>query len=64
MFTSVATQYYQVFLAQGLVVGIGAGCFYIPSIALVSSYFHKKRSFAVGIAACGSSIGTFILFND
>ncbi|KZV64893.1 MFS general substrate transporter [Peniophora sp. CONT] len=57
MLTSVSDRYWQVFLAQGVLVGIGAGCFYTPSLALASSYFQKKRSFAVGIAACGSSIG-------
>lgn len=57
MLTSMSTEYYQVFLAQGILVGVGAGFFYIPSIALVSSYFKKRRSFAVCTAACGSSIG-------
>jgi MFS family permease len=62
MLTSISTAYYQVFLAQGIVVGVGAGCFYVPSIALISSYFSKKRAFASGIAVCGSSIGTSAAF--
>ncbi|KAI0028491.1 MFS general substrate transporter [Vararia minispora EC-137] len=57
MFTSISTGYYQVFLAQGLLIGAGAGCFYVPGLALLSSYFNKRRSFASGIAICGSSIG-------
>lgn len=33
---------------------------YLPAIVSVSHYFDKKRSFATGIAVCGSGIGTFI----
>ena len=57
MMTSLATEYYQVFLAQGLVVGIGSGLLFTPAISLVGTYFVKKRALATGIAACGSSLG-------
>lgn len=33
---------------------------YLPAIVSVTHYFEKKRSFATGIAVCGSGIGTFI----
>jgi MFS family permease len=41
--------------------GIGFGLIYVPAIVSVGYYFDKKRSFATGIAVCGSGIGTFVL---
>lgn len=58
--TSLCTQYWQVMLAQGLTVGLGSGCLFVPSVAIVSTYFTTKKSFATGIAASGSSIGGVI----
>jgi MFS family permease len=57
MMTSVCKTYWQVFLAQGIVVGIGYGCLFLPSVAIVSQYFTTRKSFAFGIASTGSSIG-------
>ena len=44
-------------LAQGLIVGLGFGCLFVPSVAIIPGYFSKKRALAVGIAASGSSVG-------
>ena len=33
---------------------------YLPAIVSVSLYFETKRSFATGIAVCGSGVGTFL----
>ncbi|KAK6448082.1 hypothetical protein FP744_10004332 [Trichoderma asperellum] len=57
MMTSLSTKYYQIMLAQGICVGIGAGFLFVPSVALLPQYFHKRRALANGIAASGSSIG-------
>ena len=57
MMTSLATQYWQFILAQGLCVGLGAGCLFVPSVAILPQYFEKRRALANGIAASGSSIG-------
>ncbi|KZV72788.1 MFS general substrate transporter [Peniophora sp. CONT] len=57
MMTSISTKYYEVFLAQGVCVGLGAGCLFIPGIAIVSAYFQKRRATAIGIAVSGSSLG-------
>lgn len=43
-----------------ILIGIGLGLIYLPSIVIVSYYFEKKRAFATGIAVCGSGIGTFV----
>lgn len=58
--TSLCTEYWQVMLAQGVCVGLGSGCLFIPSVAIVSTYFTTKKSFATGIAASGSSLGGII----
>ncbi|CCL98174.1 uncharacterized protein FIBRA_00168 [Fibroporia radiculosa] len=60
MMTSLSTQYYQVLLSQGICVGLGSGCLFVPSVAIVAMYFSKRRAFAIGIAASGSSIGGVI----
>ena len=40
--------------------GLGFGLIYLPAIVSVTCYFEKKRSFATGIAVCGSGLGTFV----
>lgn len=57
MMTSLVGEYYQAFLAQGLVVGLGAGFLFVPSLAIVATYFSTKRAMATGITSAGGSIG-------
>jgi len=57
MMLSLCTTYYQVFLAQAITVGLGAGCLFIPSVAILSQYFSTKLATATGLAAAGSSLG-------
>lgn len=40
--------------------GLGFGLMYLPAIVSVTMYFEAKRSFATGIAVCGSGVGTFV----
>ncbi|KAI8958335.1 monocarboxylate permease-like protein, mch4 [Daldinia sp. FL1419] len=49
MLTSICTEYWQVMLAQGVCVGVGAGCLFIPSVAVIPEYFQKRKSLAMGI---------------
>ncbi|KAK6971709.1 MFS general substrate transporter [Favolaschia claudopus] len=53
-------QLYQMFLTQGVGLGLGAGLVYIPSVAIVSHYFHQKRALAMSIVASGSSFGAIV----
>ncbi|KAF7195195.1 MFS-type transporter dbaD [Pseudocercospora fuligena] len=57
MTLSLCSEYWQVMLSQGLVVGLGSGLLFLPSVAVLPMYFTKKRALAQGIAASGSSIG-------
>lgn len=60
MMTSLGETYYQIILAQGVCVGLGAGCLFVPSVAIVATYFTTKRALMTGITAAGGSIGTRI----
>jgi MFS family permease len=57
---SLSTQYWQLFLAQGVCLGLGNGCLFCPIVSLVSTYFSTKRSLAIGIVACGSATGGLV----
>jgi MFS family permease len=59
--TSLATKYWHVFLAQGVCQGIGNGLQFVPTMSLVSTYFDKNRSFAIGLTAVGAAIGGLIM---
>ncbi|KAI0378185.1 MFS general substrate transporter [Hypomontagnella monticulosa] len=60
MMLSLCTQYWQALLAQGFAVGIGGGCLFVPSLAVIQPYFSSNIGLALGIAATGSSIGGVI----
>jgi MFS family permease len=52
--------YYQLFLCQGLGMGIGAGCLYVPALAIQAHHWRERRALAMGIVVTGSSIGGVI----
>jgi MFS family permease len=57
---SFASQIWQLYLTQGLLVGFGIGLTWIPSIAVLPQWFLKRRSMANGICSAGSGIGGII----
>jgi nitrate/nitrite transporter NarK len=54
---SFATRIWHLYLTQGVLVGLGVGFTYIPSIAVLSQWFRRRRSLSNGISAAGSGIG-------
>ena len=57
MMVSICHTYWQFFLAQAIVVGIGFGLVFIPASAIINQWFTTKSAYAVGVATTGSSIG-------
>ncbi|KZS92117.1 MFS general substrate transporter [Sistotremastrum niveocremeum HHB9708] len=48
----------QIFLSQGLCMGLAMGLTYSPSLVINGYYFQtRKRALAMGIATCGSAVG-------
>ena len=58
---STADSLWQIYLAYALGLGLGTGCFYVPSIGTVQRWFTRRRSFASGIAVSGIGVGTLVL---
>nr|POF13480.1 aspyridones efflux protein apdf [Quercus suber] len=58
--TSFAKTYWQLFLSQALCTGFANGLHFCPTMSLLTTYFAKKRSFAVGLAALGSCTGGIV----
>ncbi|EPS40124.1 hypothetical protein H072_6069 [Dactylellina haptotyla CBS 200.50] len=52
--------YWKILLCQGVVTGTGMGFLFTPSVAVVSTYFYKKRALANGFVASGSSVGGIV----
>lgn len=57
---SVAKNYWQLILTQGICTGVGGGIFFVPIMGLVSTYFAKRRGMAVGIVTSGNSAGGIV----
>ena len=57
MLLSIATQWWHAFLSQGLCIGLGMGCLFVPCISLLPPYFPQRLGLAIGVASSGASIG-------
>ncbi|KAI0012745.1 MFS general substrate transporter [Xylariaceae sp. FL0662B] len=58
--TSLATEYWQIFLAQGVCTGLGLSLMFMPTVTILTSYFQKKRSLVLAISSAGSGTGGII----
>lgn len=60
MMLSICKTYWEALLCQGFVIGIGAGCLFVPCVAVLPTYFSTNIGLAVGIAVAGASLGGVI----
>ncbi|KAF2634175.1 MFS general substrate transporter [Massarina eburnea CBS 473.64] len=58
--TSLCSKYWQFMLAQGLLTGLGNAMFFVPSMALLPTYFVKRRALSTGIAITGGNLGGIV----
>ncbi|KAI7618995.1 glycoside hydrolase family 128 protein, partial [Hortaea werneckii] len=54
---SFATQIWHLYLSQGVLIGMGIGAIFIPSVQVLPQWFLKRRSLAGGLASAGSGFG-------
>ncbi|TDL26807.1 MFS general substrate transporter [Rickenella mellea] len=54
---SFSTQYYQIFLSQGVGLGLGIALQFYPILVVPSTWFKLHRAAAIGIVIAGSSLG-------
>jgi MFS family permease len=57
---SFAKRIWELFLSQGICFGVGMGFLFVASVGIVPQWFTTRRSFANGIAACGSGLGGLV----
>lgn len=60
MLLSLCTEFWQVVLAQGFLIGLSEGCLFTPMVSILPTYFSKRVGLAMGIASSGSSLGGVI----
>lgn len=48
------------FFTFGIISGLGLGVIYVSAVVSIAFWFESKRTFATGIGASGTGLGTFI----
>ena len=51
---------WQLYFFYGIIIGLGQGASYVPTLSTVVRWFTKRRSLMTGIVLIGASIGTVI----
>ncbi|GAB7332423.1 hypothetical protein MBLNU13_g04231t1 [Cladosporium sp. NU13] len=52
-----ANRIWQLMITQGVLVGLGIGMVYVPSLPILSQWFDARRTLANGISSSGSGFG-------
>jgi MFS family permease len=55
--------YYQIFLSQGVGMGIGAGLIYLPAMAVQAHHWKDRRALTMGIVITGTPITCILWLN-
>ncbi|KAG2136597.1 MFS general substrate transporter [Suillus bovinus] len=54
------TQFWQLFLTQGVGLGVGCGFLFSPAIVIVSQWFSKRRGLALSLTTVGAALGSIL----
>lgn len=54
------TQFWQVFICQGVLVGLSFAMIFIPGTLVLPTWFDKQRATAMGIAVSGAGLGGLV----
>lgn len=57
---SFATELWQIYLTQGVMIGLSFLLIFIPPTLILPTYFKKYRAFAMGIAVSGGGLGGIV----
>lgn len=57
---SFCTRLWQIFVCQGVLVGLLFSCIFIPGTLVLPTWFHRRRSLAMGIAVSGAGFGGLV----
>lgn len=60
MLASISNSVEQLYWTFGVIGGLGLGIGYVTAVCSVVGWFDKRRTFATGIGASGTGIGTFL----
>ncbi|KAG2150668.1 MFS general substrate transporter [Suillus bovinus] len=58
--TAECTQFWQLFLTQGVGLGASYGFLYVPTVVIVSQWFSKRRGLALSLTTVGTALGSIL----
>ncbi|KIK46493.1 hypothetical protein CY34DRAFT_9634 [Suillus luteus UH-Slu-Lm8-n1] len=58
--TAECTQFWQLFLTQGVGIGVGCGIMWNPVVVIVSHWFSKRRGLALSLTTVGTAFGSIV----
>lgn len=58
--TSLAKNFWQLVLAQGICTGMGGGIVFTPALGIVATYFERRRGLAIACVSTGNSVGGLV----
>lgn len=57
MLISICKAYWQFFLCQGVLIGIGNGLLFLCAVTNIGQYFTTRKAIATGLAGTGANVG-------
>lgn len=57
MLASWSTKIWELFMTQGVLLGVGMSAVAVPNLIIMPQWFRKKRSLAIGLSSAGSGLG-------